>query len=717
MVKIPAQQNTIAFLTNALDDPNCGELWRGIVDITRERGGRVITFAGGSSGDPSGEELPRAVIYDLVNPARLDGIILWGAMINTFVTSEEIRAMAFRHLPLPVVSIGLELEGIPSVVVDNYAGMWAAISHLVSVHHRQRIVFVGGPEGHAETDLRFRAYQDVLAHFGIPLRQELVFSADFAPAEAKTIVARLLDERQLHFDAIAVTDDRVAAAVTDELIQRGVKVPEQVSVVGFDDQDLARCQSTPLTTVRIPNYEVGRQAAMLLLDCQKGEPASQVIKVPLQLVVRQSCGCPLAAVQNARLYPPDQAASGLEELPAGQISPILEAFLTCLDLDEPAGSAVFLERVGQIIRQRGSTGADLFPLEELVSTVRREVLPSLAGQTERAVRAENACHQARVMIAEAVQRHEVQRRIQSADTWTLLNDIGQLLVATYDREKLAELTYRRLPEIGIQGCYLSIYEDPAHPAEWARLVVAYDQDQFFELPQEGVRFHAQDWIPRGFSLGEGSAGWMFLPVNFNQEQIGFVLFRAGADDLIVYETLRSQLGSALKGAALLNEVVALSLTDSLTGLSNRRAFDLFLNNEVEHSRRFFQDLAMILIDLDHFKEYNDSFGHPAGDDALMIIGRDLAKAARRGLDIAARLGGDEFALLLVGTNMADAILIANEICQRAPGLPGLLRPITLSLGVAVAEGRKRVEPGQLVDLADRRLYQAKQSGRNRVARI
>ncbi len=723
----------IAFLSNAIDDPNSGEIWRGIVDVARAHGAQVVNFAGGSMGNLSGLESIHAVVYDLVSAERVDGVILWGAMINTFVPESDILNMAQGFKPLPTVSIGLNLDGVPSVLLDNYGGMWGAISHLITAHNRRKIVFVGGPEAHAETRVRLRAYRDALAHHAIPRSPELVFFGNFLASEGETIVARLLDQRRVDFDAVAASDDRVAAAIVDALRRRKIHVPAQVAVIGFDDQEMARCQSIPLTTVRIPNYELGRRAAAMLFHQLEGEQGLPAETIPLQLAVRQSCGCPLGMVQRAMVRPenyPDlqkympvdrsrmiaemKWAAGLDNVPDESIAALLDAFLDGVLSGTSPDNKPFLSLFNQLTEVQIQCEADLLPLEDLISTMRQLVLPILKDQPDQLTRAENSWQQARVLIAEAAQRSEVYRRIQTTEYWGMLNEIGQQLGAAYNRNQLADLIYQRLPEIGIQGCYLSVYEDPANPTGWSRLIAAYWRDWRYELSEEGMRFPSREWIPEGFSLREADTNWMFLPLNFNQEQIGFGLFEGGARYLPMYETLRSQIGSALKGASLINEVMALSLTDGLTGLANRRAFDLAVDKEIEHSHRFEQELALIMIDFDYFKEYNDSFGHPAGDEALILIARDLEKVARRGLDLVARLGGDEYAVLLVGTSLKDAAAIAEEIRRRALTLPGLLRPITLSLGVAALDGMEQPDSTQLIEAADRQLYQAKQNGRNRV---
>jgi len=170
------------------------------------------------------------------------------------------------------------------------------------------------------------------------------------------------------------------------------------------------------------------------------------------------------------------------------------------------------------------------------------------------------------------------------------------------------------------------------------------------------------------------------------------------------------------------EFLTASLTDGLTGLANRRHFDRTLARDWERNRRDGIPLACILMDIDHFKHYNDIYGHMAGDDCLRTIGSIIATTVSRGGDFAARYGGEEFVVLLPGTDTAGARLIAERV-RDAVERTGIVhagggkgRVVTLSAGVsAVVPGQRHPSAQILVDLADEALYAAKNRGRNRVA--
>ena len=162
-----------------------------------------------------------------------------------------------------------------------------------------------------------------------------------------------------------------------------------------------------------------------------------------------------------------------------------------------------------------------------------------------------------------------------------------------------------------------------------------------------------------------------------------------------------------------------SLTDSLTGLSNRRFFDTVLLTEFSRHTRSGTQLSLIMIDVDHFKNYNDHYGHFAGDDCLRQIARTLKAVVERGTDIVARYGGEEFVVILPDTDRHGATALAGRIAEsvRALALPHATSDtfgcVTISLGVASAEDLVLTDGSQLVALADQAMYQAKNNGRNR----
>jgi diguanylate cyclase (GGDEF)-like protein len=158
-------------------------------------------------------------------------------------------------------------------------------------------------------------------------------------------------------------------------------------------------------------------------------------------------------------------------------------------------------------------------------------------------------------------------------------------------------------------------------------------------------------------------------------------------------------------------------TDALTGLLNRRALEARLKSDWRLAKRRDTHIALAAVDLDHFKQINDSRGHPVGDLVLQQLG-GIMKSTARDTDAVARFGGDEFVILLPDTGWQGALTFAERLRRRVDdfsfGPPGAPMTITISVGVALARGSDPISPEELLKEADRSLYKAKQQGRNRV---
>jgi diguanylate cyclase (GGDEF)-like protein len=169
------------------------------------------------------------------------------------------------------------------------------------------------------------------------------------------------------------------------------------------------------------------------------------------------------------------------------------------------------------------------------------------------------------------------------------------------------------------------------------------------------------------------------------------------------------------------ELANLAAKDSLTDLANRRRFDEHLLRELERLTRHTRPLSLIMLDVDHFKGFNDTYGHVGGDDCLRGISQVLHTTPKRPGDLLARYGGEEFACILPETAFSGAVAFASELRK---GIEELAIPnsaslvsdvVTVSIGVVTVACSRGLKPEMIVELCDQQLYRSKQEGRNRVS--
>ncbi len=223
--------------------------------------------------------------------------------------------------------------------------------------------------------------------------------------------------------------------------------------------------------------------------------------------------------------------------------------------------------------------------------------------------------------------------------------------------------------------------------------------------------------------------WNDLPlIAFADNQQSLINgFNLGASDSINLSTDTHELNARLQGHLkrwhrLLDlhqsreQLQKMALTDALTGLGNRATFDMSIKQATAQIQRSETTLSLLMIDLDYFKQFNDCYGHQAGDEVLKQVAIAIDHSARES-DICCRYGGEEFAVILPDTNAANAEVLANRIHNQIARASRKLRlnrmPITVSIGISSTNRHRTTHPTTLIEEADRALYQAKEKGRNR----
>jgi DNA-binding LacI/PurR family transcriptional regulator len=256
-------------------------LLSGIEAVARENGYELLISMTGVT-HPQDE---RVRPFGLHNT---DGLLIFAGSL----TAEGIVQAHATGLPVVLIHQSPpEGLNIPCVTVENKAASRKIVEHLIVAHRRRRIVLLRGPEDNEDARWREMGYQEALAAHGLDVDARLIATGDFERHVAQAAVDTLLAEG-VAFDAIFTGDDESAVGVLAALEARGVRVPADVAVVGFDDQRLASILRPPLTTVRAPTEQVGREAARQLINLIRTGRAEELTLLPTELVMRQSCGCP-----------------------------------------------------------------------------------------------------------------------------------------------------------------------------------------------------------------------------------------------------------------------------------------------------------------------------------------------------------------------------------------------------------------------------------------
>jgi diguanylate cyclase (GGDEF)-like protein len=263
--------------------------------------------------------------------------------------------------------------------------------------------------------------------------------------------------------------------------------------------------------------------------------------------------------------------------------------------------------------------------------------------------------------------------------------------------------------LGTSDHWRGFYSEPRHCL--ADLVAIDQYDQLAEL-------YAAHTRPGDFGFGLCAENWCVMPIKGERRYLAVdagPIFDDHGQLIAIVETLRDMTDQKLAEIALED----LATKDSLTGLANRRSLDKKMHLEWKCAQRTGTPLAFILADIDHFKAYNDHYGHQQGDECLRAAAGAIAASIFRPSDMASRYGGEEFAMVMPNTDLAGAHAVAERIRQAVSDqeLPHqkstTAEHITLSLGVAAMIPSARTSTEMLIAAADAALYLAKSQGRNR----
>jgi DNA-binding LacI/PurR family transcriptional regulator len=211
-----------------------------------------------------------------------------------FTESLDVKELTRLHsIGFPVVLLHQAPPNslkIPVVTIENQSGAQKIVDHLIEVHYCHRIVFLQGPVGHEDSTFREKGYRLALEAHGISSDPSLIMRGNFDRNAAQVSVEQLLADG-VTFDAVFTGDDESAIGVLLALRQAGRRVPEEIAIVGFDDSLFANALLPPLTTVRAPTEQVGKQAVRQLVRIIQGEEVESRLVLSTELTIRQSCGC------------------------------------------------------------------------------------------------------------------------------------------------------------------------------------------------------------------------------------------------------------------------------------------------------------------------------------------------------------------------------------------------------------------------------------------
>lgn len=539
------QALTVALLIPHIHNHTHGLQWLGALDACQVAGARLLTLPGGALRDPADFTAQANALYRLLSSEQIDALVIATSSLGVFVEQEELEAFCARFQPLPIVTFQTPLRDFPAIVTHEYEAMRSLLAHLVEVHGARRLAFIRGPERHLAFSERYRAFRAAVVSYQLPLDERLV-TPPLHWLDGARAIEWLLDIQGLRpgrdFDAIVASSDTLALDALYALRARGIRVPDDLLVTGFDQNETPSADLPVLTTVRIPVYEAGQAAVLRALQLARGESIPQLTMVPARLIISESCGCLQSGLSV------DEQESTTHPLAQG----LAERLAAALKHDVISDSNTVLSLITETLRASADAELSLTLLQRAVGEARHHVLADLAPANTRV--AEDLLHRARDILAEKERQNERYHRLQREQQAERLRSMGRLLNATAGLSEFMDVLATELPRLDVPAAALITFEppplsEPAPPLSHrpASLMMAYTPAGRLKLPPAGLPLGAVELLP---SLLGDNSGFVVEPLFYRDEFLGYVTLATGPRDGALYDALGGQLRGALKGAQL-----------------------------------------------------------------------------------------------------------------------------------------------------------------------
>jgi len=686
-------------------------------------------------------------IYSSCADFPVQGYIVLSSTLSFNASPVEVVGLVEKLSPMPVVSLGMKIPGIPSLVVDNVSGMNELMQHMTANPEHRNYVFLRGGETMPDSIEREAVFREVLEQKGIAVQDDLMLSGNFMAVESFSAMDGLLRKRK-DIDVVVAANDIMAVSAIQALAQHGLSVPEDVIVSGFDDRPIASEYSPPLTTVSYGFAEKAEHAVQILLASLNGEPMYNSMCEPKlglsHLIVRNS-----SQTGHMRSSSSDLCAAFSSKSTSTQPEVALLEILSSLPNRPP--EAIDLTALARSIVELLARKN-----EQFLQTVQANLLPNLltAAHISWWLQACEAIEQyigqantpaawqksypvighARDLVYNARQKYALHQEFSVTRIGRLQEDLHIHMASCSDLKELRTALDNFVTRAAIKRTYIVLYENPGEETDELARVVWFKSDTPHIRQSESAYqpFLSASVMPESCHQELSSGLLVMIPLCVGAISFGYILVDPSGLAPLSFENLATSVSYAISNcnrleslesqASVLSQQNAklayLAKFDSLTGLANRERFTRELRKAIRLANSSQCSVDVLFIDLDGFKVVNDTCGHAVGDDILKQVGKRFTDSIRE-FDLCARFGGDEFAVLVgqweesssAAVDVAKRLLLSLEKPFRLGSIE-----IALSASIGISRFGSQKNEGLTVEAllkqADTAMYYVKENGKN-----
>lgn len=662
----------IGVLINQLEGMYQSPVWKSIASKAREYNMDAMFFIGKTPASPVNYEENENIIYEMINPEQLDGLIfVSGALIND-IGYDEFTKFFHSYGNIPKVSISVKIKGFPSIIIDNKNAMKNLVLHLIEKHNVKKIAFISGLKTHPEAVERLEGYKEALKEKNIKFDPELILPGDFRLESGREAVRKMIYEKKIFPDALVAANDNMAFSAYQELKNLGYNIPDDIILTGFDDQLDTRYTEPPLTTVRQPLEKEGELATEILYKMLSGEKVNEVYKLNCELIIRQSCSC-LGHIDLPVINAPDpkeKITFIFNQNKNNYGKYILQNFQKINDLfydliDEKIEEEIFLKKINNLLIS--SQGEEVF-LENLTNLLELIIIEFI--NSNQNIQITKTFQKAYHLTLMALKRIEGRQKLELDWIMQRFRALTQNIYSINNIENLKKILSEQFPQFGIKFFALVLFkEEPKKTSanKWilpTKSEIIYYYDLYRKEIKENLIINTTEILPEELFPENRYTLGIFSIYN-REKQFGYLVINIESRHDLLYLYIQEIIGLSLRIILLWDEQIRYSKAledaykelkrynyelkniadrDVLTGLYNRRGFFEIAENMLKTSREKDYPLCVFFIDLDKLKQINDNLGHLEGDEALKETANILTSSFRKG-DLIARVGGDEFVVI------------------------------------------------------------------------
>jgi len=559
-----------------LDDTCQYDVWSGVVDYAHLNDISLTAYIGVYQTTNYDLAAHYETCFDIVKHSNsLDGVIIFSGFIASTIGTEEFEEYVRRISDhLPVISVSYVMPDVLSVLVDNTAGVYCAVEHLIKIHGKKNIAFVKGPEGHPEAEERFNGYKNALEANGISFDDRYVFPGSFTQESGQKAVEMLLDNPDISADAIVTCDDTSAMGVLNELKNQNMLVPTDIAVAGFDDDKESATYIPSISTVRQDFLKIGSISADVLLKKINNKPVDAITYMSPAFIPRQSCGClevefsdtetgyknNPAKSDNLSTYVTNRLVMLFKQTtPESQVHKWFADLINAIK-EKPFSKDGFLRLLNEKLIAYSQYSKDILVWNEALNILAKGV--ELYSDEVDSPYAIMSTLILATSIVQEVRFKEIRiKDLVMSDNRVMLRRIASNLVSIFNIDSLVDELYKMLPELSINTAIIGLYNTPVKSSDSDadrtidRLIGFDGSNKINSKSNKENPITVSDYSTFE-NFDSGSRRDLFLfPLFFKEEEYGVVLMPY--DPFIpidIYETLRVNISTAIKGAELIEEV-------------------------------------------------------------------------------------------------------------------------------------------------------------------